>query len=223
MQDDARMWPVDKNDYLDAEAIAEASTTNHAFRSDQDRRAAGPAGVAPGARDRWVARRTAVMNQIRGFLMERGITIRKGPSHLTTQLQEIWKMPIRPCPADCALDSRTEARMGRTGEANRRSQRGAAAHRKTRRCMPPSDGDSRLRTAGFDSTGGGHRQRDHLPKGRDLSAWLGLVPRQHSTGGKTRLLGISKWETNICDECSCTGLDPWWRKWDETPPRLEHG
>ncbi|MGI4829056.1 MAG: IS110 family transposase [Janthinobacterium lividum] len=29
-------------------------------------------------------------------------------------------------------------------------------------------------------------------KGRDLAAWLGLVPRQHSTGGKTRLLGISK-------------------------------
>ena len=29
-------------------------------------------------------------------------------------------------------------------------------------------------------------------KGRDLAAWLGLVPRQHSTGGKSRLLGISK-------------------------------
>ncbi len=29
-------------------------------------------------------------------------------------------------------------------------------------------------------------------KARDLAAWLGLVPRQHSTGGKTRLLGISK-------------------------------
>jgi len=29
-------------------------------------------------------------------------------------------------------------------------------------------------------------------KGRDLSAWLGLVPRQHSRGGKTKLLGISK-------------------------------
>jgi transposase len=29
-------------------------------------------------------------------------------------------------------------------------------------------------------------------KSRDLAAWLGLVPRQHSTGGKTRLLGISK-------------------------------
>lgn len=29
-------------------------------------------------------------------------------------------------------------------------------------------------------------------RGRDLAAWLGLVPRQHSTGGKPRLLGISK-------------------------------
>jgi transposase len=29
-------------------------------------------------------------------------------------------------------------------------------------------------------------------KARDLAAWLGLVPREHSTGGKTKLLGISK-------------------------------
>jgi transposase len=29
-------------------------------------------------------------------------------------------------------------------------------------------------------------------KGRDLAAWLGLTPRQHSTGGRTRMLGISK-------------------------------
>lgn len=28
--------------------------------------------------------------------------------------------------------------------------------------------------------------------GRDLAAWLGLTPRQHSTGGKTKLFGISK-------------------------------
>jgi transposase len=31
-------------------------------------------------------------------------------------------------------------------------------------------------------------------KGRDLAAWLGLTPRQHSTGGKTKMLGISKRE-----------------------------
>jgi transposase len=29
-------------------------------------------------------------------------------------------------------------------------------------------------------------------KGREFAAWLGLVPRQHSTGGKAKLLGISK-------------------------------
>ena len=40
-------------------------------------------------RDRWVARRTAVMNQMRGFLLERGIMIRKGPSYLMARLQEI--------------------------------------------------------------------------------------------------------------------------------------
>jgi transposase len=32
----------------------------------------------------------------------------------------------------------------------------------------------------------------HVKNGRQLAAWLGLVPRQHSTGGKPRLLGISK-------------------------------
>ena len=32
----------------------------------------------------------------------------------------------------------------------------------------------------------------HFKRGRELAAWLGLVPREHSTGGKQRLLGISK-------------------------------
>jgi transposase len=35
-------------------------------------------------------------------------------------------------------------------------------------------------------------QADVFPNGRHLAAWLGLVPRQHSTGGKAVLLGISK-------------------------------
>src|SRR5271169_4616812 len=37
-----------------------------------------------------------------------------------------------------------------------------------------------------------HRQRRSFRKGRDFAAWLGVVPRQYSTGGKARLLGISK-------------------------------
>jgi len=40
-------------------------------------------------RDRWVARRTAVMNQLRGFLLERGLPVRKGPSYLRQQLASV--------------------------------------------------------------------------------------------------------------------------------------
>ena len=35
-------------------------------------------------------------------------------------------------------------------------------------------------------------QGKEFKKGREMAAWLGLVPRQHSTGGKSKLLGISK-------------------------------
>ncbi len=37
--------------------------------------------------------------------------------------------------------------------------------------------------------------------GRDMSAWLGLTPRQYSSGGKNRLGGISKRGANICACC----------------------
>src|SRR5271163_4845505 len=95
---DARLMPAqyvklyvktNKNDYLDAEAIAEAvqrpTMRFVPIKSDEQLDLQALHRV----RDRWVARRTAVMNQIRGFLLERGITIRKGPSHLTTQLQGV--------------------------------------------------------------------------------------------------------------------------------------
>ncbi len=39
---------------------------------------------------------------------------------------------------------------------------------------------------------------DAFRKGRDFAAWLGVVPRQYSTGGNARLLGISKRATYIC-------------------------
>jgi hypothetical protein len=40
-------------------------------------------------RDRWIGRRTAVINQLRGFLLEHGITITPGPAHLKRQLTSI--------------------------------------------------------------------------------------------------------------------------------------
>ncbi len=76
---------TNKNDYLDAEAIAEAvqrpTMRFVPIKNDEQLDLQALHRV----RDRWVARRTAVMNQIRGFLLERGIAIRKGPSYLTSQ------------------------------------------------------------------------------------------------------------------------------------------
>ena len=53
-------------------------------------------------------------------------------------------------------------------------------------------------TALVAALGHGHDFRN----GRQVAAWLGLVPRQHSSGGKTRLSGISKRGIAICGACS---------------------
>jgi transposase len=78
-----------KNDYRDAEAIAEAvERENMRFvpikTEDQlDLQALHR------VRDRLVARRTSVINQIRAFLLEGGISFRKGPASLRRQMPEI--------------------------------------------------------------------------------------------------------------------------------------
>jgi hypothetical protein len=87
---DAKLMPAqfvkpyrksNKNDYLDAEAIAEAverPTMRFVPIKTDDQL---DLQALHRVRDRWVARRTAVMNQMRGLLLERGIPIRRGPSH----------------------------------------------------------------------------------------------------------------------------------------------
>jgi len=47
-------------------------------------------------------------------------------------------------------------------------------------------------------------------KGRDFAAWLGLVPRQYSTGGKAKLLASASEVTSTCARCSST---------EHVPPR----
>ena len=80
---------TNKNDYIDAEAIAEAvGRANMRFvpiKSDAQLDMQSLHRV----RDRWVARRTSVINQIRGLLLERGITFRKGRRHAEASLPGI--------------------------------------------------------------------------------------------------------------------------------------
>jgi transposase len=182
-----------KNDYLDAEAIAEAvqrPTMRFVPIKTDDQL---DLQALHRVRDRWVARRTAVMNQMRGFLLERGITIARGPSHLSTQLQEILE------DAGTLLSGRLRLLIlelkhewdeldQRIEEANAELRRIARQDDACRRLMEIPGFGPLVSTALVASIGNGIT----FHKGRDLAAWLGLVPRQHSTGGKTRLLGISK-------------------------------
>ena len=75
-----------KNDFLDAEAIAEAATRQNMrfvpIKTDEQLDLQALHRV----RDRLVQRRTAVINQIRGFLVERGITFTKRPANLRNNM-----------------------------------------------------------------------------------------------------------------------------------------
>lgn len=182
-----------KNDYLDAEAIAEAvqrPTMRFVPIKTDDQL---DLQALHRVRDRWVARRTAVMNQMRGFLMERGITIRKGPSHLASQLHGMLEEPDAPLSGRLRnlileLKHEWDELEIRIEAANTELERIAKQDDACHRLMEIPGFGPLVSTALVAAIGNGITFR----KGRDLSAWLGLVPRQHSTGGKTRLLGISK-------------------------------
>ena len=182
-----------KNDFLDAEAIAEAVARNNMrfvpIKTDDQLDLQALHRV----RDRLVHRRTAVINQIRGFLLERGITFAKGPANLRRQMPLILE--------DAGQNLTTRMRNllahlwqewkslntdieGVSQEIDGIADQDAACQRLRR---IPGVGPL-VATATVAAIGNGAAFR----KGREFAAWLGLIPRQHSTGGKARLLGISK-------------------------------
>src|SRR5580765_7823433 len=75
-----------KNDFLDAEAIAEAVTKQNMRFAQLKTQEQLDVQAMHRVRDRLVQRRTALINEIRGFLLERGITFAAGPIHLRKNL-----------------------------------------------------------------------------------------------------------------------------------------
>ena len=182
-----------KNDFLDAEAIAETvDRENMRFvpiKTDDQLDLQALHRV----RERLVSRRTAVINQVRAFLLERGVTFRKGPATLRAQLPEILEN------ADQQLSTRIRVLLQMLGEEWKELERKIESlNNDIERICASDPACQRLQqipgigplvgSALVAAIGNGAAFR----RGRDLSAWLGLVPKQHSTGGKTKLLGISK-------------------------------
>ena len=85
---------TNKNDFNDAVAIAEAvqrPTMRFVPVKTNDQL---DLQALHRVRTRWVRRRTSLINQIRGLMLERGITVRKGSEYLRKHLPDILKMPM---------------------------------------------------------------------------------------------------------------------------------
>src|ERR1700693_5150250 len=80
---------TNKNDYIDAEACAEAVTRPTMRFVPIKTEEQLDLQAVHRVRERWVMRSTAVINQIRGLLLERGVTLSKGRSHLEQALPQI--------------------------------------------------------------------------------------------------------------------------------------
>jgi transposase len=182
-----------KNDFLDAEAIAEAvARKNMRFVPIKTGEQLDLQALHR-VRDRLVHRRTAVINQIRGFLLERGITFAKGPAHLRNHMASIVE------DAEQNITPRMRMLLDRVWQEWKPLEIDiTAVSEEIERISNQDAGCQRLRqipgvgplvsTATVAAIGNGSAFR----KGREFAAWLGLVPRQHSTGGKAKLYGISK-------------------------------
>ncbi len=192
---DARLMPAkyvrpyskgQKNDFNDAEAIAEAVqrptmkfvATKTAEQLDLQ--------ALHRVRERLVSQRTGIINQIRAFMLERGIAVRQGIGFLRTELPTI-------------LATRTDTlspRMLRVieelaGDWRRLDQRVDGLSREIEALARQDQACSRLMTvpgigpiissAMVAAVGTG----DVFSKGRDFGAWLGLVPKQISTEDRT--------------------------------------
>jgi transposase len=182
-----------KNDYRDAEASAEAVRRPTMRFVPLKSEAQLDLQTIHRVRQRLVGRRTALINQLRAILLERGITVPQRRRVLETRLPAILADELNGLsPRVCHLieDMRVEWRdLDRRIEAFDAELVATARENDACRRLCEIPGIGVLNATALVAAVGDGAVFD---KGRDMAAWLGLVPRQHSTGGKPRLLGISK-------------------------------
>ena len=183
-----------KNDDRDAEAIAEAATRPTMRFVELKCQEKLDLQTLHRARDRLVAERTALINQLRAILLERGIIVAQGRRKLEQELVALFDE------GECVgLSARliklVEDMRAQWTELDRRIgefEAEFATFAKTNEdasLLLSIPGVGVLIASALIAAIGRGETFDHA---RDLSAWLGLVPRQSTTGGKPKLLGISK-------------------------------
>jgi transposase len=182
-----------KNDDRDAEAIAEAATRPTMRFVELKSEAQLDMQSLHRARDRLVGERTALINQLRAILLERGITVPQGRRKLEVYLEALLaeeQVPLSPRMRLLVEDQRAEWReLDRRIQAFDEEFAAEAQTDEAARLLTTIPGIGPLNATALVAAIG---RAETFGRGRDLAAWLGLVPRQVTTGGKPKLLGISK-------------------------------
>jgi len=182
-----------KNDCRDAEAIAEAvqRPTMHfvSIKTPEQMDLLALHRV----RSRLVSQRTGVINQIRAFLIERGITVRQGPAPLRKAMPEILSSTsgvLSPRMIYLIVDLTEDWRRldERIATVSAEIEALAEQDGSCRRLMTVPGIGPVISSAVVAAIGNG----TGFKQGRDFGAWLGLVPKQESTGDRTILGKISK-------------------------------
>lgn len=184
---------TNKNDAADAEAICEA-VTRPTMRFVPIKNGEQQAVLSlHRARQGFVKSRTAQSNQIRGLLMEYGITIPQGISHITKRIPELLE------DGENELPGVFRQLLQRLGDHLKELDR-QVTELDTQIKAWHNDNEASIKLAHIPGIGpltasaliASIGDAGSFRNGRQLAAWLGLVPRQHSSGGKHILQGISK-------------------------------
>jgi len=183
-----------KNDDRDAEAIAEAATRPTMRFVELKSQDQLDMQTLHRARDRLVGERTALINQTRAILLERGIVVAKGKRKLEEALaaliDERGGAGLSPRVVALIADARAQwAELNRRIAAFDAEFVGWSKENEAARRLTTIPGFGAMTASALIAAVG---QAESFGRARDLSAWLGLVPRQFTTGGKPKLLGISK-------------------------------
>ena len=143
--------------------------------------------------DRMVRQRTALINQIRGFLNEYGIVVAQGKEKLLSAMPDLLEDAENGLtPSSRALYQELYEQWRQANEAIDRIEKGlknqANTNEAAQRLMKLRGVAVKISTATIAHAGNGHGYKS----GRHFSANLGLVPKEHSSGGKQKLGGITK-------------------------------
>jgi len=184
---------TNKNDMADAEAICEAvGRPNMRFVAMKTVEQQAILSVHR-ARQGFVKARTAQGNQIRGLLSEFGIVIPQGIRSIMKQVPDILEDGENGLPGTMRnlIERLTENLKEMDRQAKELEAQIQLWHRENEasRKLAEIPGLGPITASAIVATVGDARE---FKNGRQLAAWMGLVPKQNSSGGKQNLLGISK-------------------------------